>query len=135
MYTSIDILDIYTKNRFLVVMRNMLREISSLFERFGIIYWMDSTTLLGAIRYKDVIPWDDSANFILLESEEHKIESLNNILNEMGYGLTKFWGGFKIYPLNGIDIKYYDRDWKLNETTREIEDKNFFSYKYQFINI
>jgi len=133
--TSIDILSIKTDNKILVVLRKMLKDIDGLFRTHKITYWMDGGTLLGAVRSGGIIPWDDDGDLCIDYKDESKLLNLKNILINMGYGLVKFWGGYKIYPLNGINIKYYNRNWHWNKVNKELEDKEVFNYKYPFIDI
>lgn len=104
---TIDILDVKTENRIIIVLRKMLRDIDNLFNEKGVRYWIDGGTLLGAVRHKNVIPWDDDADICVPSRDEKKLLGLTRWLNNIGYGLSKFWGGYKIYPLNGIDIRDY----------------------------
>lgn len=132
---SINILDIKTKDQILIVIRNMLKDVDRLFNDSGIVYWMDGGTLLGAVRHQDIIPWDDDADLALLAQDEQKLLGLKHKLYQLGYGLGTFWGGYKIYPLNGVDIKYQNRNWKWSESSKDIEDSETFDYKYPFIDI
>lgn len=132
---EININQVNTDSRIIVELRNILKDLDSLFDMFGITYWIDGGTLLGAVRSQDVIPWDDDADISVLLKDEQKLLSLIPRLNQMGYGFSKFWGGYKIYPLNGIDIKFYNRNWKWNETSKDIEDQENFNYKYPFVDV
>jgi len=132
-YEAINILDIKTKEQILIVIRNMLKDVDKLFNDSGIVYWMDGGTLLGAVRHQDIIPWDDDAD--LVAQDEQKLLELKPKLYQLGYGLGTFWGGYKIYPLNGVDIKYQNRNWKWSDASKDIEDSETFDYKYPFIDI
>ena len=133
--SKINIDNIKTNESILFTIRNMLKDVNILFGNAHITYWMDGGTLLGAVRHKDVIPWDDDADLAILDKDENKLLSLQPELYKMGYGLTSFWGGYKIYPLNGINIKYYNRNWKWGEQSKDIEENETFNYKYPFIDI
>jgi lipopolysaccharide cholinephosphotransferase len=132
-YTNLS--DIKTDEKILTTIRTMLRDIDTLLTNNSITYWIDGGTLLGAIRHKDVIPWDDDADIVVLESDKDKLLDLTQRLNGMGYGLVSFWGGYKIFPLNGVDIKYYNRNWQWNQDSKDIKDSETFNYKFPFIDV
>jgi lipopolysaccharide cholinephosphotransferase len=125
--------NIMTNNKILTVIRDMLKDLHGLFTTFDIMYWMDGGTLLGAVRHQDVIPWDDDADLCIDNNDKSKFLKLEPYLNEMGYGLAPFWGGYRVFPLNGIDIKYYNANWKWNNNL-SITEKDI-NYLYPFVDI
>ncbi len=126
---------INTDIRILVIIRTMLRNMHDLLTQNNITYWIDGGTLLGAVRHGNIIPWDDDADICILKKDEVRFTQLQPILHKMGYGLTNFWGGYKIYPLNGVDIKHFNRNWRWGEGNKDIEDNEFFNYKFPFIDV
>ncbi len=57
----------------------LLKEFDRICAENGITWWMDSGTLLGAVRHKGFIPWDDDLDVCILGKDFPKIR---RILNE-----------------------------------------------------
>src|SRR5947209_2783109 len=63
------------------MLRDMLRDVDRIFRTNGLVYLMNGGTLLGAVRHKGVIPWDDDADLYIMENDENKFLSLKRTLN------------------------------------------------------
>ena len=93
--------DLYT-----VELYKMLKDTSQIFDQYQIKYWADGGTFLGAVRHNGIIPWDDDLDLGILEGSLSKIFiKLKKSLREKGYGIVKQNFGYKIFPINGIQIK------------------------------
>lgn len=134
-YSYPDMKKIKTDENILSVLRKMLKDVDNLFRKHNITYWASGGTLLGAIRHGDIIPWDDDADICVLKRDEVKMVKLKPLLNNLGYDITTFWGGYKIFPINGKKINYQNRNWNWSESSRDIEESENFNYKYPFIDV
>ncbi|MBQ6522800.1 MAG: LicD family protein, partial [Atopobiaceae bacterium] len=59
----------------------LLHEFDAICQREGIAYWMVSGTLLGAVRHKGFIPWDDDLDVGMTRQD---IDRLSSVLPENG---------------------------------------------------
>jgi hypothetical protein len=97
--------------------------IADLFDREGILYWMDFGTLLGAVRNGELIPWDKDADFGVLLKDEPKIDKLYGKIRRAGFDIDKPWNGlYKVYyskhNRNYIDLFTWDK-WSLNQKRKD----------------
>ena len=62
----------------------LLDELDRVCKKHHIRYFIDSGTLLGAVRHKAAIPWDDDADTSMLRSEYEKFRKI--VREELGEG-------------------------------------------------
>lgn len=91
----------WSKEKDVLILYQMLKDIHELFVSHKLAYWIDSGTLLGAIRHQGLIPWDDDLDICIHENNEFELIKLADELEVLGYGFVPTLFGYKIYPLNG----------------------------------
>ena len=119
---KIKLTDIKVDEPILQKIRQILKTIDTVFNNYNIMYWADCGTLLGMVRHEDIIPWDDDGDVSILRKDEEKFIYLKPVFEEKGYGIAKWWGGYKIYPLSG-------------EGSKESWNGVTYKYNYPFVDV
>ena len=97
----------YVNSKIKSKLYKILEDVTKLLDKKGIEYWVNGGTLLGVVRHKGLIPWDDDLDIAVLNTSKNinKIKSLEESLKKINLGLTKVFYGYKIYDINGIQIR------------------------------
>lgn len=73
-------------------MLRLLNLVSMICQKHEISYWIDSGTLLGAIRHEGFIPWDDDLDICVMKSDYDKLMGL------LATEITQSERAFLLYP-------------------------------------
>lgn len=65
----------------------MLKVLDRVLTKHKIHYWIDGGLLLGAVRHRGLIPWDDDGDIEILEKDWHKVLALDSEFQKYGYEL------------------------------------------------
>jgi len=76
-------------------------DVSRILEKAKIRYWAKDGTSLGQVRHGGIIPWDDDVDLAIHEDDRKKFLALRGDFDKCGYGLSKWWGGYKVYKKDG----------------------------------
>jgi GR25 family glycosyltransferase involved in LPS biosynthesis len=113
-----------TPGRIIKKLYQLMYDIDELFFKHSIKYYVTAGTLLGAIRHKGIIPWDDDLDVSMGKKYKKLLNSQKFIddLKDCGYGLRTFPYGDKIY--------YLDEDWIALDVfyTRIVKDTGTYEY-------
>ena len=69
------------------VLYDQLRVIKDVFKQHMVPFWLGFGTLLGAVRHRGLIPWDDHADIIVDVEHRPKIRKLGTVFKKLGFDL------------------------------------------------
>lgn len=103
---------IYIATEKIILQQNKLlqcmQHVHNLFTLYNIWYNIAFGTLLGAVRHKTIIPWDDDIDLFVFHKDLDKIENIFNILSkEYNYKIEKDWNTIKIFIDDEIFIDLF----------------------------
>ena len=81
----------------LLLLYRMMRDVHNLLTEHNIPYFVDGGSLLGVIRHKGLIPWDDDLDIGILPKDEKKVYEIIQKVQHMGYGLQKMGNIMKVF--------------------------------------
>ncbi len=94
-----------TEYKYLKENITLLKTLIDVLDKNDITYWAIGGTLIGAVRDKGFIPWDDDTDLSVKLEDINKIMK-NQELKDLGIEIIERNGWYKAYSINGKKTKY-----------------------------
>lgn len=89
----------------------LMMDVDTILKKHHLTYWATCGTLLGAVRHKGLIPWDDDLDICMYEQDIPKLLELKETFSKQGLQISQLPSGwYKIYFTNGQKIKINNDD-------------------------
>lgn len=109
----------------LVIAEKMLRDVTTIFDRLHLPYWLEGGTQIGIVREQRLLPWDNDMDISMYDSFKTRLWFLIPLLLFRGYRLTlqnhqADLGPFKKGQLKIIKVRNFSRRFKRGKVTLDI---------------
>lgn len=106
----------FWKSKYEIHHNNMyvfIEKIKYFLDKYNINYWIHAGTLLGYVRHKGIIPWDDDIDFGFIKNENTQL--LIKDLENNNFVIKNDFFGFKIFDSNNKKIFIDMFEFNLND--------------------
>lgn len=86
-----------TKGDSMLKLYQLMKDVHDISEKHKLTYWIESGTLLGAVRHKGIIPWDGDLDISIRMEDGFLFQQLIPEFEKLGYEVDEAYFGYKIY--------------------------------------
>ncbi len=90
-----------------------MKDVHEILTFHAIEYWIDGGTLIGAIRHKGMIPWDNDLDIGMHIADKDRLTQLFPIFDALGYVTIEVLYGYRIHSKKtacGVDIFFWNKE-------------------------
>lgn len=87
----------------------LMKDTHEILEKNNIAYWIDSGTLLGAVRHQGIIPFDDDLDIGIIHADEIRLQQILPQFEQLGY-TTSFERAYNICKKVCLDIFVFHKE-------------------------
>lgn len=98
----------HTKEEHILKLYQLMKDVHEVFEKNKLQYWIDSGTLLGAVRHQGIIPWDGDIDIGLRFEDGFRFQQLIPEFERLGYEVDEAYFGFKIYLIENKNDRLHN---------------------------
>lgn len=118
----------------------LLFDVKRIFEAYRIKYWGIKGTVLGSVRHRGIIPWDDNINIGIMQIDLKHVYEIEKVFDNCGYKIVKTLFGCNIaYKTNFLKnqdlkistFKLLNNKYVYSKKTHRDNRPNEWLYKYQ----
>jgi len=97
-----------TKAESILKLYQVMKDVHEVFEKHHLMYWVDSGTLLGAVRHQGIIPWDGDIDIGIRFEDGFRFQQLIPEFEKLGYEVEEAYFGFKIYLIENKEDRLHN---------------------------
>jgi lipopolysaccharide cholinephosphotransferase len=94
----------YIKPEYALSLYQMMKDTHEILENNKIQYWIDSSTLLGAIRHEGIIPWATRLHLCISSEDEAHLQKMKSSFEALGYAMLSKGNNYTIVALGTTPI-------------------------------
>ena len=98
----------YTKSESVLKLYQLMKDVHEILEKHQVMYWIESGTLLGAVRHTGLIPWDGDIDISIRFEDGFRFQQLIPEFEKLGYEVDEVYFGFKIYLIENKEDRLHN---------------------------
>ena len=116
-----------TKGESILKLYQLMKDVHEIFEKHQVMYWIESGTLLGAVRHTGIIPWDGDLDISIRFEDGFRFQQMIADFEKLGYEVDEAYFGFKIYLIENEKDRLHNICCDVFTTVKEGEKVVYYS--------